>query len=562
MTICPNCQTTNRPGVKFCTTCGQPLTAAAPPPAAPFLPPHTRPLPAPGDPPPLLDVTPVSSGSDEGLDVQLLEPFPFDLLPEGAFIGPDYMVQQVVDTQPALNRYFVTAWFENGQTERPLYLVKESDDWQMLGIELDIANFKLAGTGLRPPLQALQQRVGGLNRAYVVLPAPGRLLANEALPVEAPQAIRWGVALAQGLALLHERQIAFGQITPHSVSIEGDDAYLYDFQYCLHPGQPEQYADDVRQLAALLSETMTGEDTAVGPPPQLQSLFAQVMNGQQAMSAAEFAAALTQSVTQIRRPDSMDVRVGRRTDVGMVRQLNEDSLLVLDMVWSNRSISQPLGVYVVADGMGGHEGGEVASGLTVQMIARHIAQGLLLPTTGAGGDVPDYGDWLTEAVRAANTAVYERSKQAKNDMGTTLVMALMVGDEATIAHVGDSRAYHLHANGITQLTTDHSLVERLVATNQITRDEARHHPQSNVIYRTIGDKKQLDVDLTQARIGLEECLLLCSDGLSGMVTDEQMWDIVRQSPSPQAACDELIRAANAAGGDDNITVIIVRPEAS
>ena len=143
-------------------------------------------------------------------------------------------------------------------------------------------------------------------------------------------------------------------------------------------------------------------------------------------------------------------------------------------------------------------------------------------------------------------------------MGTTVVMALFVGDTATIANVGDSRAYRLGSQCIEQVTTDHSLVERLVATGQITQEEAIDHPQSNVIYRVVGDKTRIDVDLCELRLALGEGLLLCSDGLSGMVPDEQIWQIWRASTSPQEACDRLVDAANHAGGEDNISVVIVQ----
>ena len=132
--------------------------------------------------------------------------------------------------------------------------------------------------------------------------------------------------------------------------------------------------------------------------------------------------------------------------------------------------------------------------------------------------------------------------------GGGVFAALMAGNEAYIAHVGDSRAYRINDAGIEQITVDHSLVESLVASNQITREEARHHPQSNVIYRTIGDKRQVTVDLDLVTLAPGDSLLLCSDGLSGMLTDDQLQHLVATAASPQAACDALIDAANRAGG--------------
>jgi len=129
---------------------------------------------------------------------------------------------------------------------------------------------------------------------------------------------------------------------------------------------------------------------------------------------------------------------------------------------------------------------------------------------------------------------------------------------ATIANVGDSRAYLLNQTEITQISTDHSLVERLVATGQITREEAANHPQRNIIYRVLGDRPEVEADLFQLRLAPGEALLLCSDGLSGMVPDRRIWQTWQTSISPQDACDLLVEAAIQAGGDDNITIVIVQ----
>jgi protein phosphatase len=141
-------------------------------------------------------------------------------------------------------------------------------------------------------------------------------------------------------------------------------------------------------------------------------------------------------------------------------------------------------------------------------------------------------------------------------------MAIVDGTTAHVVNVGDSRAYLVNAQGVRRITVDHSLVERLVATGQLTADEARNHPQRNVIYRTIGDRPQVEIDTFVQVLSPGDRLLLCSDGLSGMVRDEDMAQIVMQAGSPQAACRELVAAANANGGEDNITVIVVQVESA
>ena len=148
-------------------------------------------------------------------------------------------------------------------------------------------------------------------------------------------------------------------------------------------------------------------------------------------------------------------------------------------------------------------------------------------------------------------------KEAGTDMGSTLVLALLEGSQAYITHLGDSRIYLVNPRGIQQLTTDHSLVQRLVATGQISREEARRHPQRNVIYRTIGDRPDVEMDISTHALIPGDRLLLCSDGLTGMVEDQYIQKIIMEATSPQAACDQLIDAANSAGGDDNISIIVV-----
>jgi protein phosphatase len=194
----------------------------------------------------------------------------------------------------------------------------------------------------------------------------------------------------------------------------------------------------------------------------------------------------------------------------------------------------------------------VASRLVVDTLARHALGELILPTVAEGTRPLDVQTWLVNAVQTANRAVLDQRRAANTDMGSTLVMAVIDGTTARIANVGDSRAYLINAAGIRRVTIDHSLVERLIATGQLTPEEARHHPQRNVIYRTMGDRAQVEVDTFVQALTPGDRLLLCSDGLSGMLEDRDLQRIVMQASSPQDACRQLIAAANANGGDDNI----------
>ncbi|MBC8254209.1 MAG: serine/threonine-protein phosphatase, partial [Ardenticatenia bacterium] len=174
-----------------------------------------------------------------------------------------------------------------------------------------------------------------------------------------------------------------------------------------------------------------------------------------------------------------------------------------------------------------------------------------------GAPSVDYVAWLKSVIAETNQVVFERRRSSRNDMGTTLVLAVVEDDTAHIAHVGDSRAYLIADGAITRLTTDHSLVERLVATGQITAEQAATHPQRNVIYRNIGDKPKVEPDITRQTLAPGNVLLLCCDGLSGEISDEEILRIVTQSPSLPEAAQQLVAAANAAGGSDNISVILI-----
>jgi PPM family protein phosphatase len=255
------------------------------------------------------------------------------------------------------------------------------------------------------------------------------------------------------------------------------------------------------------------------------------------------------------------LRVGWATDVGRVRSHNEDTALVITAAHDGDGALPEIGLFVLADGMGGHQSGEVASSLAARAVAHYITHKFYLPALlGQEPDTnqPALRDVLINAVRAANDIVAERVPGG----GTTLTCALMLDLRAYIAHVGDSRAYIVTTEGeMDQITHDHSLVDRLVELGQLTPDEAAIHPQKNVLYRAVGQGGDLEVDTYMRTISAGEKLLLCSDGLWGIVDEAKMAEIVTTSSSLQVACEKLVVAANQAGGRDNITVILAEPPA-
>ncbi len=228
--------------------------------------------------------------------------------------------------------------------------------------------------------------------------------------------------------------------------------------------------------------------------------------------------------------------VGAKTDVGRVRQGNEDSYLV----------HEPL--FAVADGMGGHLGGEVASETAVETIKRLWAE-----------EQPHDTGGLAEIVRGANTAVWEKAQNDANlhGMGTTCTLVLLEGHELHLAHVGDSRAYLYRNEELSQVTEDHTLVGRMVREGRLQPEEAERHPQRSIITRALG--VDADVEVDELSLGVEEGdrVLLCSDGLTSMISFEKLAEVLRSEPQPDGAVERLVQAANDAGGEDNITVVLI-----
>jgi serine/threonine protein phosphatase PrpC len=255
--------------------------------------------------------------------------------------------------------------------------------------------------------------------------------------------------------------------------------------------------------------------------------------------------------------------VGHTTDVGQVRGLNEDSLLVMTMASNYESEDRPvLGLLAVADGMGGHQGGEIASRMALQVLTREILENIILPElAGEPASKETIVNLMRMATEAANDAVFLARQKRENDMGTTLTIAFFRNDDLFLAHVGDSRAYRWNAEGLMQLTSDHSLVASMIASGQAEPDEIYTHPHRSVIHRCIGDQPVVEVDADALSITPGDRIVICSDGLWEMVRSEGIADVMLQESDPQAACDLLVRHANLAGGDDNISVIVAQMKA-
>ena len=249
--------------------------------------------------------------------------------------------------------------------------------------------------------------------------------------------------------------------------------------------------------------------------------------------------------------------VGVAHSVGIQRDQNEDALFTLTTSVVAGEKSFHFGLYIIADGMGGHENGEIASSVAVDRLASYVVRCLYLPLLSTANNIVELS--FQEIMQAGIIQAHQTIKKEALGGGTTLTSALILGDQMTIAHVGDSRAYMVSANGnIKLLTHDHSVVKRLEEIGQISAEQALTHPQRNVLYRALGQGEPFEPDITTFQIKPGEQILICSDGLWGLVSDTDMEAIIRTSDEPQHACQTLINLANSAGGPDNISVIIVR----
>jgi PPM family protein phosphatase len=280
----------------------------------------------------------------------------------------------------------------------------------------------------------------------------------------------------------------------------------------------------------------------------LRRLFGQFKESAD-MSAAE----LSQPASQSR---ARQLQIGHASDVGLVRPHNEDASLVMESIFEGDQAAETVGLFVVADGMGGHQAGEVASALAARLVAGSLMQEVYIPYLRQAthqAEQLSLTEALQQAVEAANQAVHVQVPGS----GTTLTCALVINGRAYLAHVGDSRAYLYYNQELKQITRDHSYVDKLVELGQISVEAAAVHPQRNVLYRAVGQGDQLEIDIHLLDLPLGSRLLLCSDGLWGMLSDSIIQAVLASARSPQDACQELIAAANEAGGRDNITAVVI-----
>ncbi|MBQ7566037.1 MAG: Stp1/IreP family PP2C-type Ser/Thr phosphatase [Oscillospiraceae bacterium] len=235
------------------------------------------------------------------------------------------------------------------------------------------------------------------------------------------------------------------------------------------------------------------------------------------------------------------------SDRGIVREKNEDSFAI-------RKLSDKTMLAVVCDGMGGAKAGKVASTLALDVFAGEVERAWREPPSA-----DRTAKVLLDALAAANSAVYEQAQGVEDydGMGTTLVAAIVRGDRASILNIGDSRAYHFGESGVRCITTDHSLVQQMVEQGELTAEEARRHPLKNIITRAIGTEFDAAGDVFHVELQKGECLLLCSDGLYNVVTDQELLYEVVHGENRDDCCSRLLEIAKTRGAPDNVTAILI-----
>jgi serine/threonine protein phosphatase PrpC len=429
------------------------------------------------------------------------------------------------------------------------------------------------------------------ERTYLICPrVPGLRLSERVGRTSEREAVSWGVQLCQALGFLHRRDLLCVELPPEGLLLDKEGRVrVNQLDILVAKGEmteplrvtdgyaaPEVYKSgdlgesaDVFAVGALLYTLLVGKRLPIEgwvvqyePPvfypekilsPKLERVLRKAL-ALEARDRYEHLDALKAALL-VSNQQSL-VRSAWMTDVGQVREHNEDAVLVKEDGQGTVAGNVFTGVYIVSDGMGGAEAGEVASTLSIETVARYIERARI---EAAPQDEAGWEQCLRQAVEAANAAILAYAKEHPNaaGLGATVVVALLRDQRLTLAWVGDSRIYLWEQGKLQQLSRDHSLVARLVEIGQLTAVEARTHEHRNVLIRSLGSKEQVVVDTVSRPLRRGARLLLCSDGLTSHVEDGAIADILSRHREPLDATLELIVAANAGGGSDNISAVVV-----
>lgn len=587
-------------------------------------------------------------------------------LPANAVVGGKYVVQSQLHHGTDRNLYRVAARKQQKcptcgrlsssdattceycgsdlTSEQPaeFYLMAESFYPQALMQDPAIMDLQLYHPNIVPVVDFFSYTPFGRGRYYAVAePRQGVRLSQLSVPRPGTQVFGWALQLADALDYLHSKGVIGAGAEADDILVQGDMASLASLQNARlaeheSPERTQLQSMDLAKLAATIYEAYVGHPAAMTPegilpmPSQapekvgatLRAAIEPVQGIAPPISAAEWrdmiSAALI-ALSDLEQPGKPVVYVSAsHSDVGRVRDQNQDSFSTTEFYQSSVERPMNIGLYVVADGMGGHKGGEIASSIASQVFSSEVMARVIAPLSGAPSTQPAITNetvlqGMARAVQTANERIYKARDSRQNDMGTTLVAVLIAGGKAYIVNVGDSRFYFytqrpqeqetaphpvldgtapLQPKGatvplkrtatleeaeaqakaraeeeaktinreeymLTQVSVDHSLVHRLVELGQLDPEEAKVHPHRNFIYRSLGGPPPIEVDTFVRTLRPGDRLLLCSDGLNSMIEDDAIESVLATVEDPQEACAKLVELANEAGGHDNVTTIII-----
>ena len=519
------------------------------------------------------------------------------------------------------------------------YLMAESHGPSALMQDPGIMELNLYHPNLVPVIDFFSHKPYGHTRYYAVAePRQGVRLSQLSLPRSGGQVLNWAMQLADALDYLHSRGVVGAGAELDDILVQGDRASLASLQNARTHVESademtQQQVIDLARLAGTMYEAYTGHPAAMSPegilpmpssaPEQVGHAFRTAIEPAQGIappvSAArwrDLLAVALEAVAELERPGTpVAFTAAGLTNVGRLRDNNQDSFGMAEFVQGSAERPLRIGLYVVADGLGGHKGGEIASALAIQafygeVLSRVVSSLVVAPAERASLNNESIFAGMVRAVQSANERIYRARDNRQNDMGTTIVAALVAGGKAYIVNVGDSRLYHYaRPRGsaeaavretapifkgttplagtapllplvateppadveteetetqidrseytLSQVSVDHSLVHRLVELGQLDPEEAKVHPHRNFIYRSLGGPPPVEVDTFVRTLQPGDRILLCSDGLNSMVEDELIEGVLAAADDPNVAAHKLIELANEAGGHDNITTIVI-----
>jgi len=409
------------------------------------------------------------------------------------------------------------------------------DEWK------SFANMALEHPGLAVPIDVFFEG----DQLFSVVPYEGEgLMIDEAAPLPNQRVLDIGQRVLGTLAYLREKGVHVDHLSRQNLLINRDGRVrLFDFDILAigdNAPSEEQLLRPFQSLAEVLRSYTHVESDG------LRDFLTHGLRGDYPDSSA-FGRALESRFDSFALGET-HLDIAGMTDVGQVRQLNEDS-------WGWTRLGPRATLFVVADGMGGHEGGEIASHLAVETICS-VARRRAMELDDPGLDALE--NLLDEAFQHANNTVKDEAERRRNGMGTTLIaMLLHDSGHAFFANVGDSRAYLLRERQLHQITVDHSLVQKMVERGRISPEEARTHHLGNVLLRSVGMQRDVEIDICSVELVKGDRVMLCTDGLWGEVEDSELQEILSADRALRVAARDLIWAAHRGGGKDNITMSLV-----